>query len=521
MDSGKKGKSDLFGKVNSIYLQGMWGTQVSVEADVSGGLPGYAFVGYLASEVREAQDRVRTAIRNLGVELPPRKVTINLSPADLRKEGTGFDLAIAAAILTAYGILPAPEEDWLFLGELGLDGKVKGVPGALTLTVRARELGFTRLFLPEENLREASMIQGIGLVGVGSLKGFLELFKGPGPIKEYERRAGLETGTEPEKYSEDFSEVNGQRLLRRAAEVAVAGMHNLLMIGPAGSGKTMVARRLPTILPAMSQEEQIEISKIYSVCHLLSEDEPLIRKRPFRAPHHTVSVQALTGGGSRPKPGEISLATGGILFLDELPEMGRGALEALRQPLEERRVTISRVYGTCSYPANFQLVAAMNPCRCGHYPDLSRCTCTAGERSRYLGKISGPLLDRMDICVEARPVTYGEMGEYKKNEDSAAIRARVEAAREIQKERFKGLPIRCNGEMGGGQLQRFCPLNKEENEFMEYAFSTLGISVRMYGKILKVARTAADLDGREQILKKDLSEAVSYVRIRQRYWRNG
>ena len=305
----------MFGKVNSIYLQGMWGTQVSVEADVSGGLPGWSFVGYLASEVREAQDRVRTAIRNLGVELPPRKVTINLSPADLRKEGTGFDLAIAAAILTAYGIIPSPEETWLFLGELGLDGRIKGIPGALTLTVRARELGFTRLFLPEENLEEASMIQGIGLVGAGDLKSLMELLKGAGPIKEYERRERPGTDPGQEKYAGDFSEVNGQKVLRRAAEVAVAGMHNLLMIGPAGSGKTMVARRLATILPAMTQEEQIEISKIYSVCNLLSGEEPLIRRRPFRAPHHTVSAQALTGGGSRPKPGEISLATGGILFL--------------------------------------------------------------------------------------------------------------------------------------------------------------------------------------------------------------
>ena len=511
----------MFGKVNSIYLQGMWGTQVSVEADVSGGLPGWSFVGYLASEVREAQDRVRTAIRNLGVELPPRKVTINLSPADLRKEGTGFDLAIAAAILTAYGIIPSPEETWLFLGELGLDGRIKGIPGALTLTVRARELGFTRLFLPEENLEEASMIQGIGLVGAGDLKSLMELLKGAGPIKEYERREGPETDPGQEKYAGDFSEVNGQKVLRRAAEVAVAGMHNLLMIGPAGSGKTMVARRLPTIFPAMTQEERIEISKIYSVCNLLSGEEPLIRRRPFRAPHHTVSAQALTGGGSRPKPGEISLATGGILFLDELPEMSRGALEALRQPLEERQVTISRVYGTCSYPADFQLVAAMNPCRCGHYPDLSRCTCTAGEVSRYLGKISGPLLDRMDICVEAQAVTYEEMEGKAENESSASIRARVEAARAIQRERFKGLSIRCNGEMGGGQIRRFCPLNKEESQFMEHIFFTLGISIRMYGKILKVARTAADLDGREQILTKDLSEAVSYVRIRQRYWKNG
>ena len=297
----------MFGKVNSIYLQGMWGTQVSVEADVSGGLPGWSFVGYLASEVREAQDRVRTAIRNLGVELPPRKVTINLSPADLRKEGTGFDLAIAAAIPTAYGIILSPEETWLFWGSWGWTAGSKGIPGALTLTVRARELGFTRLFLPEENLEEASMIQGIGLVGAGDLKSLMELLKGAGPIKEYERRERPGTDPGQEKYAGDFSEVNGQKVLRRAAEVAVAGMHNLPMIGPAGSGKTMVARRLPTILPAMTQEERIEISKIYSVCNLLSGEEPLIRRQPFRAPHHTVSAQAPTGGGEPAKArGDIS-----------------------------------------------------------------------------------------------------------------------------------------------------------------------------------------------------------------------
>ena len=313
----------MFGKVNSIYLQGMWGTQVSVEADVSGGLPGWSFVGYLASEVREAQDRVRTAIRNLGVELPPRKVTINLSPADLRKEGTGFDLAIAAAILTAYGIIPSPEETWLFLGELGLDGRIKGIPGALTLTVRARELGFTRLFLPEENLEEASMIQGIGLVGAGDLKSLMELLKGAGPIKEYERRERPGTDPGQEKYAGDFSEVNGQKVLRRAAEVAVAGMHNLLMIGPAGSGKTMVARRLATILPAMTQEERIEISKIYSVCNLLSGEEPLIRRRPFRAPHHTVSAQALTSSRNRIPP--VAKARGDISGHRRDPVSGRAS----------------------------------------------------------------------------------------------------------------------------------------------------------------------------------------------------
>lgn len=511
----------MFGKINCIYLQGMTGIPVSVEADVSDGLPGYSFVGYLASEVRESQDRVRTAIRNLELLLPPKKITINLSPADVRKEGTGFDLAIAVSILTASGYLPEKSaENAVFLGELGLDGRVKGIPGVLTLTAWAKKYGYSRLFLPEENLREASVIDGIGLVGVRNLRELASVLRGVKPVREYVRDKNAWPGQGLNQYELDFSEVNGQQLLRRAAEVAVAGMHNLLMIGPAGSGKTMVAKRLPTILPRLELEECIEISKIYSICHMLSEKEPLILRRPFRAPHHTASAQALTGGGSRPRPGEISLATGGILFLDELPEMGRAALEALRQPLEERAITVSRVQGSCRYPANFQLVAAMNPCKCGHYPDLSRCTCTPGQISRYLGKVSRPLLERVDICVEAAPVTYDELSRPGRNESSEQIRMRVEAARQIQKERFRGLSIRCNSEMSGSQVRSFCILNKEETLFMEEVFLGMRLSARMYDKVLKVARTAADLEGREEISHRNLCEAVSYVRVREKYWKN-
>ncbi len=511
----------MFGQVNCIYLQGMEGTRVLVEADVSDGLPSYSFVGYLASEVKESQDRVRTAIRNLNLSLPPKKITINLSPADFRKEGTGFDLAIAMAILEAYGYLPPePFEDSVFIGELGLDGKVKGIPGVLAITAWAKKRGFSRIFLPEENIREAESIGGIGLVGVPNLEILTSMMRGKIPMREKRRKNNRKAQPGLNQYEVDFSEVEGQPLLRRAAEVAVAGMHNLLMIGPAGSGKTMVARRMPTILPRMDLEECIEISKIYSVCHLLNEKQPLLLKRPFRAPHHTISAQALAGGGSRPRPGEISLATGGILFLDELPEMGRAAMEILRQPLEERCVTISRVQGSFCYPANFQLVAAMNPCKCGHYPDLAKCTCTQGEIKKYLGRISRPLLERMDICVEASAVTYKEMSGSGKNEDSAAIRARVEAARKIQKERFSGMSIRCNGEMNGKQIRKFCRLGREEARFMEAAFKELELSARMHDKILKVARTAADLEGKDQISHTHLCEAVSYVRFREKYWKN-
>lgn len=492
---------------------------ISVEGDVSDGLPGYNFVGYLASEVREAQDRVRTAIRNLELSLPPRKVTINLSPADFRKEGTGFDLAIAAAILMSYGKIPKTGgQDALFVGELGLDGTVKGIPGILAITDLARKYGYLRIYLPRVNLREASVIGGIELIGIDSLRELVDLLNGKRLNRGYKREEGHVSLEDMNRYGVDFSEINGQPLLRRAAEVAAAGGHNLLMIGPAGSGKTMTARRIPTIMPALTLEESIEISKLYSICHLLSEKEPLILTRPFRSPHHSISMQALAGGGSRPKPGEVSLASGGILFLDELPEMSRAALEVLRQPLEERSITIARVQGSFCYPADFQLVAAMNPCLCGHYPDRDRCTCTPAQIHRYLGKISRPFLDRIDMCVETAPISYGEMNSGGENESSARIRARVERARRIQKERFSGNTVRCNGAMSSRQVKQYCRLSKMESRFMESVFQEMQLSARVYDKILKVARTAADLEEHPEIEHRHLCEAISYVRLKEKYW---
>ncbi len=512
----------MFSKINSICLHGMEAKNVAVEADVSDGLPGYSLVGYLASEVREAQDRVRTAIRNLKLSLPPKKVTINLSPADLRKEGTGFDLAIAAAILAAYGFIPETGCDGsVLVGELGLDGKVKGIPGILSLTEAAKSAGMKQMFLPQENLHEASVIEGIRLIGVTDLKMFIDIIQGKLSIQPFQRKNPQQRELIENRYGMDFSEINGQQVLKRAAEVAASGMHNILMIGPAGSGKTMAAKRLPTILPSLELEECIEISKIYSVCHLLNEKQPLITARPFRAPHHSVTVQTLIGGGNRPRPGEISLATGGVLFLDELPEMARASLEALRQPLEERCVTVSRVMGSYQYPADFQLAAAMNPCRCGHYPDRSRCTCTDAQIRAYLGKVSRPLLDRIDICVEAAPVSYEEISSFGKNEDSATIRKRVEEARRIQTERFKGYPIRCNAQMSGSLVRKFCILGTEEATFLKHSFQDFKLSARMYDKILKIARTTADMEGREAITMTDLSEAITYVRVREKYWNNG
>lgn len=510
----------MFGKINGMFLQGMEGMHVLVEADASDGLPGYSFVGVLASEVREAQDRVRTAIRNLNVSLPPKKVTINLSPADIRKEGTGFDLPIAVAILSAYGmVLPGITDDALFIGELGLDGRVKGVPGILTLSVWAKENGFRRIFLPADNIREASVIDEIELVGVHNLKELFDMLQGNRQIISWNRGENTQYDFQLNQYDVDFSEVNGQKVLRRAAEVAACGMHNLLMIGPAGSGKTMVAKRMPTILPRLELDECIEISKIYSVCHMLTENEPLLLNRPFRSPHHTISPQALAGGGTRPKPGEISLATGGILFLDELGEMKRATLEVLRQPLEERKIHISRIHGTYTYPANFQLISAMNPCPCGHYPDLGKCTCTSGQIRRYLSKISRPLLDRIDICVEASSVTFEEIAEKGENECSETIRKRVEECRAIQAERFKKTEIRCNSEMSSSQVKKYCNINNEESRFMKNVFQEMQLSARMYDKILKLARTTADMEGRSHIEHKDLCEAISYVRVREQYWK--
>lgn len=511
----------MISKINGMYLHGMEGIHVVVEADVSGGLPGYSMVGYLASEVREAQDRVRTAIKNLNITLAPKKVTINLSPADMRKEGTGFDLPIAVAVLGAYGLLPKETmEDTLFVGELGLDGRLRGVPGILALTAWAREHGFRRIFLPNENLKEASVLSGIELIGAAELGEVFNILKGIQKGNPSCQEKNCYDTMRLNQYSVDFSEINGQKVLRRAAEVAAAGKHNLLIIGPAGAGKTMMAKRIPTILPAIDLEEAIEISKIYSISSLLTEKEPLITARPFRAPHHTISANALVGGGSRPKPGEISLASGGILFLDELPEMGRTAIESLRQPLEDKKVVISRVHSTVSYPAEFQLIAAMNPCKCGHYPDMEKCTCSAGEIKRYLMKVSRPLLDRIDICVEASAMSYAELSGQQENEDSGTIRERVEKARMIQKERFKENGITCNSEMSGSMVRSFCHLNNEESQFMEKIFTEMEFSARMYDKILKVARTTADLAGREEIAHVDLCEAISYVRVRDKYWKN-
>lgn len=509
----------LFSKVFSGALKGIEGSLVQVEADVGNGLPGFQLVGYLAAEVKEAQDRVRTALKNEGFRLSAMKITVNLSPANIRKEGTAFDLPIAVAVLASYGQIGHTEllADSAFIGELGLDGSVKSVKGTLSLVTAFRDAGIKRCFLPTLNLREGLAIHGIDVIPVERLSEAVHMVNSPEQLCPARRSDFREEEPQPE-YSLDYREVNGQRLLKRATEIAVAGHHNILYIGPAGSGKSMVARRIPTIMPSLSCKERLEVSKVYSVCGLLPRGKALLTERPFRSPHHTISPLALAGGGNIPRPGEISLASRGVLFLDEFPEFQRRTIEVLRQPLEERKITVSRAYGACEFPADFMLAAAMNPCPCGHYPDRNRCTCQDSQIRRYLGKISGPLLDRIDICVEAAPVTYQEVRGEETNESSADIRKRVEEAWEIQKERFYGTSLCFNSEMGGKEIKRYCCLQREEEVFLQEVYQKLGLSARGCQRILKVARTIADLDGKEEIERIHLSEAAGYRSLEEKYW---
>lgn len=509
----------MFKKVYSGSIMGVRAYLVNVEVDVSDGLPGFSMVGYLSSEVKEAQDRVRTAIRNSGFRFPPKKVTVNLSPADIRKDGTGYDLPIAVSILAALGFVDSGFlENRLFLGELSLDGRVQPVKGVLPVVHAAKEAGIVRCFLPEQNVKEGRLTEGMEIVGVSSLIDLIGTLKDEEKLKrrcQREERHSLPSSWE---YQEDFKDVNGQKLLRRATEVAAAGNHNILYIGGAGTGKTMTARRIPSILPKMTMEEAIEVTKIYSICGLLPESSPLLEKRPFRAPHHTISVQALIGGGRNPRPGEMSLAHKGVLFLDELPEFSRGAIEVLRQPLEEGKVRISRMRGAFEFPAECMTVAAMNPCPCGYYPDFTRCRCTEGQIKKYMAKVSKPIRQRFDICAEAAPLSFEEIKKNGRNESSEKIRKRVEAARQIQAERFQGSGISGNSQMHGEELERYCRLGKQEELFLDKIYTRMQLSPRGYHKVLKVARTIADLEESREIGIEHLAEAVSYRKAEEKYW---
>ena len=523
-----------FSMIMSAAIDGLKVEFIHAEADVSNGLPVFHMVGYLASEVKEAGERVRTAIRNSGFEYPAKRTVINLSPATIRKRGASFDLPIAAAILTSLGqIPPGSMRNCLMIGELSLNGHVRKVPGILPVVMEAAEKGITRCIVPKENEAEGRLVSGIEVTGVKSLRETVSFLR-DGAIPGEERQTGKERKTRKrddgsdmmneggESVTEelpDFSELQGQENVRRAAEIAVAGGHNLLMIGPPGSGKSMTAKRIAGILPPLDRRESMEITKIYSVLGLIDESAPLICRRPFREVHHTVTKAALIGGGIVPRPGEISLAHGGVLFLDELTEFKKSVLEVMRQPLEERSIQITRTYGNYRFPADFMLVAAMNPCPCGCYPDLERCTCTPAQIQAYLGKISRPFLDRIDLCTETARVEYRDLTDTRQQEDSARIRERVCKVREVQAERYRGTDIAGNAALKSGDLKRYCYLGAEENRLLERAFDIMNLTARAYHKVIRTARTIADLDGEERIREGHLKEALSYRMADGKYWR--
>ena len=511
----------MFSNVYGVGLRGIDGCLVQAETDIQDGLPSFVMVGALAPEVREAQDRVRTSLKNAGFRWRPGTVTINLSPAGLRKTGTGFDLPIAAGILLAEG-LPAPDwlEEAVWVGELGLSGEVKPVRGILSMVLEARHQGKAFCILPEGNVREGLVIPGIRILGIRHVRQLAELLRcGREELLLRGQEGGCQEEAQPEAYAVDYEEVQGQYLMKRAAEVAAAGGHNLLYIGAAGTGKTMTAERIPTILPSCTLQERLEISRIYSICGLLPPDRPLMHARPFRSPHHGATVQALTGGGRSPVPGEMSLASGGVLFLDEFPEFSRHVIDALRQPLESRKVVLSRVSGRYEFPADFLFVAAMNPCPCGYYPDRRRCSCSESQIRSYLGRLPRPILDRIDICVSSSPVAFDELRGKGKTEPSAAIRRRVEQARERQRIRFAGTPLRLNSQIYGEYLERFCRLDAEEEQFFRRVYEEREMSARAYARVLRVARTIADLDGEEQIHHRHLCEAIGYRRQEEWNWK--
>jgi len=505
--------------LSKIYGAGILGTEgfpVRCEADVENGFPQVTFIGYLSEAVKEAHHRVYTAIRNSGIYLEPKHVTINLSPADIRKDGCAYDLPIAVSLLRSYGCIPDPFlTDSLFAGELSLSGDILPVRGVISMVSAAKENNLKRCFLPQENLREGSVITGVDCYGAKNLTELISLLNGSHPLPE---PAVYRENPEDLEYETDFSDVSGQKMIKRATLLAVGGRHNILYIGPAGTGKSMIASRIPTIMPKMTMEERLEISKIYSVCGLLSPEEPLVKRRPFRSPHHTISSQALVGGGVRPKPGEISLSSNGVLFLDELPEFRSDTLEVLRQPLEEKKVLISRIYGAFEFPANFSLVCAMNPCRCGFWPDRKKCNCNETQVKAYIGKISRPLLDRIDICTETSLPGYEDLSRRNGGEKSSELRKMVEKVRIIQEERLSPYGLRFNSEMNGNLIQKFCSLSEEDNEFLKKIFEKGSFSARSLNKILKVARTAADFDGKENIGHDNLSEAIGYRAMENKYW---
>ncbi len=498
----------MFKKTTSAILQGLRVEFVQIEVDVNHGLPMFQMVGYLSSEVKEAGERVRTAIRNSGFLLPAKKIIVNLSPANIRKRGTVFDLGIAVAILGALEERTEDDtKDILLAGELSLDGSVKGVKGILPIVHAAQKEGYKCCIISKENEKEGALVNGIQVIGVSNLREAYEYIKG-------KRRCQNNVKSIPyqkrEHCEEDFAEIRGQALAKRAVEIAVAGGHNILMVGPPGSGKTAIAKRIPSILPPLTLEESMEVTMIYSIIGEVDEDTPLKTIRPFREVHSTITKMGLLGGGIYPKPGEISLAHKGVMFLDEIAEFPRSTMESLRKPLEEKEVKIIREKGEFCFPADSLLVAAMNPCPCGNFPDLNKCTCTPAQRQAYLGKLSQPFLERIDICVEVPKVQYEELAVERQEESSSVIRERIVQAREVQKKRYKNLESHINAGLDVKRIEIYCALKQKEQELMKHAYNNLGLSARTYHKVLLVARTIADLEASETIEENHLREALGY-----------